>query len=288
VPEEYNDGMPIYEIIGTDAQIVQFPVRPDRQIHCFAGAMAYMSDGITMETKFGGLGRTFGRIAGGGSIFEIIYTNNSGRDGYIAMTPDYPGVIVPINMRECQKIVAVRDSYLCGASGLRENFPNISAGFNPASSVMSFCCSGFDLIVQTLEEGHWAFLMAMGTVIKKTLQAGESILVDGDSLLCFEPTVTVDIRRVGSIAAMCCSREGLFNTILTGPGKVWMQSMSIDKVSSSWYHELAFVSWYLLHLFSLSPLILCVPKMRKLFPPPSSGDTSGGGDGGGGDGGGGD
>lgn len=232
IPEEYEDGMPIYEIIGTDAQIVQFPIRPDRKIHCFSGAMAYMSEGIQMEARLGGVGKTFGRIAGGGSIFEITYTNNSGNDGYIAMTPDYPGVIVPIDMKVSRKIIALRDSYLCGAAGLGEGFSMISAGFNPANSVGAFCCSGFDFIVQTLEDGHWVFLMAMGTVIKKTLKSGESILVDGDSLLCFEPTITVDIRKVGSFATMCCSREGLFNTELTGPGTIWMQSLGIDKVSA--------------------------------------------------------
>jgi uncharacterized protein (AIM24 family) len=192
-----------------------------------------MSDGIQMEAKFGGFGKTFGRLAGGGSLFEIEYTNNSGIDGYIAMTPDYPGVILPIDMRVSRKIIAVRDSYLCGASGLGEGFPVISAGFNPANSVGAFLCSGFDFIVQTLEDGHWAFLMAMGTVIKKTLTAGESIQVDGDSLLCFEPTITLDIKPVGSLLTMCCSAEGLFNTTLTGPGTIWLQSMGIDKVINS-------------------------------------------------------
>ncbi len=232
IPDEYDDGMPIYEIVGTDAQIVQFPVRQNRKIHCFSGAMAYMSDGIEMEAKLGGLGRTFGRIAGGGSIFEIIYTNKSGKDGYIGMTPDFPGVIVPINMKIAHKVVALRDSYLCAAVGLGDDLPVISAGFNPANSVGSFCCSGFDFIVQTLENGHWVFLMAMGTVIKKTLNTDENILVDGNSLLCFESTVTIDIRAVGNLAAICCGGEGIFNTQLTGPGTIWMQSLSIDKVSS--------------------------------------------------------
>jgi len=195
-----------------------------------------MSDGITMEARLGGLGRTFGRLAGGGSIFEVIYTNTSGREGYIAMTPDYPGVIVPIDLRISQRIIALRDSYLCGTNGGfggdGDPFPTISAGFNPAQSVGAFFCSGFDFIVQTIENGRWAFLMAMGTVVKKTLLPGESILVDGDSLLCFEPTITVDIRRVGNFAAMCCGGEGLFNTELTGPGTIWMQSLSIDKVKS--------------------------------------------------------
>lgn len=234
-PEEYSDGMPVYEIIGTDAQVVQFPLRPNRKIHCFSGAMAYMSDGIKMSVQFGGFKKTFGRLAGGGSLFEITYTNESGIDGYIGMTPDYPGVIIPINMKTAGKIIALRDSYLCGIVGLGDSVTDISAGFNPANSVASFCCNGFDFICQTLQYGDWAFLMAMGTVIKKTLNAGESILVDGDSLICFESTVTVDVRAVGNIAAICCGGEGIFNTELTGPGTIWLQSMGIDKVRSSNY-----------------------------------------------------
>jgi len=75
------------QILGTDAQIVQFPLRPLRQIMCFSGAMAYMSDGMKMDVKLAGLGKTFGRLAGGGSLFQITYTNETGADGYIAMTP---------------------------------------------------------------------------------------------------------------------------------------------------------------------------------------------------------
>lgn len=84
--------------------------------------------------------------------------------------------------------------------------------------------------MQTVENGEYAFLMAMGTVIKKTLRAGESILVDGDSVLAFESSVTVDVRAVGNIAAICCGGEGLFNTELSGPGTIYLQSMSIDKL----------------------------------------------------------
>jgi uncharacterized protein (AIM24 family) len=111
----------------------------------------------------------------------------------------------------------------------------------------------YKVIVQTIENGEWVFLMAMGTVIKKTLRDGETILVDGNSILCFDSSVTVDVRAVGNIAAICCGGEGIFNTELTGPGTIHLQSMSID-------------------------------KMRLLFPPnvAASGDASGG-DGGGGD-----
>jgi len=136
---------------------------------CFSGAMAYMSDGMTMDVQLAGFGKTFGRLAGGGSLFQVTYTNQSSKDGFIAMTPDYPGVIVPINMHACPsgKIVAVRDSFLCATYGLNEMTTDVSAGFNPANSVGGMCCSGVDFIVQTVSNGEWAFLMAMGTVLQK-------------------------------------------------------------------------------------------------------------------------
>lgn len=263
VPPKANvfneDGLPIYEIIGTDAQIVQFPLRAGRSVTCFSGAMAYMSDHVKMEVKLAGLMKTFGRLAGGGSLFQITYTNTSEfEDGFISMTPDYPGVIVPINMTETNEILALRDSFLCSTIPESGEETEIGAGINPANSVLGFCCGGVDFIVQSVKNGEYAFLMAMGTVVTKTLDAGETILIDTDSILCFESSVRVDIRRVGGIAAMCCAGEGLFNTELSGPGKVWVQSMSID-------------------------------KMRKLFPPRviSASEGGDGGDGGGDGGGGG-
>lgn len=68
------------------------------------------------------------------------------------------------------------------------------------------------------------------TVVTKTLNQGESILVDGDAILCFESSVTIDIEFVGNFAASCCGGEGLFNTKMSGPGKIWLQSMGIDKM----------------------------------------------------------
>jgi uncharacterized protein (AIM24 family) len=161
--------------------------------------MAYMSDGLKMEVKLAGLMKTFGRLAGGGSLFQVMYTNEAQEDGYIAMTPDYPGVIVPIDMTSCPagKIVAMRDSFLCSTVGLGDVMTDVGAGFNPASSVGGFCCNGVDLITQTLTGGESAFIMAMGTVIKKELQQGENILVDTDSILCFESSVAIDIEWVG-------------------------------------------------------------------------------------------
>lgn len=146
---------------------------------------------------------------------------------------DYPGVIVPINMVACpsNKIVALRDSFLGSTVGLGDLRADVGAGFNPASSIGGFCCSGVDFIVQTIQNGEWVFLMAMGTVIQKNLAPGEKILVDTDSVLCFEASVSIDIEPVGGgLCTCCCAGEGLFNTSMTGPGKIFLQSLSIDKM----------------------------------------------------------
>ena len=142
-----------------------------------------------------------------------------------------PGVIVPIHMASSGKILAQRDSFLCSTVDIGESTTEVGGAFNPSTSVSGFCCSGIDFLVQSLEHGQYAFVMAMGTVVTKTLAAGESILVDTESILCFESSVTVEVRTVGTgIAVCCCAGEGLFNTHMTGPGKIWMQSLSIDKM----------------------------------------------------------
>jgi len=219
--------------------------------------MAYMSEHVKMVVKFGGLKGMFGRIVGGGSLFLVEYTNEGSEDGYISMTPDYPGVIVPIDMRQHEEVYAVRDSYLCSLSFETGVDTNVSAGMNPTSSPWACCFSGIGFIVQSIKQGDYSFLQAQGTVIIKTLGESEEILVDTKSILAFETSIKVDVRKVGGFAAMCCAGEGAFNTVLTGPGKIWMQSMSID-------------------------------KLRSVFPPRVV-QQGGGGDGGdGGDGGGGD
>ena len=160
----FDDELPQWEIIGTDCQYVQFPLRAGKQVTCFAGAMAYMSNDVKLAVKFGGFGKTFGRLAGGGSLFQATYTNEGSQDGFVAMTPDYPGVLIPIDFSSTGKILVLRDSFLCSTITPNGEETNIGAGFNPANSVGGVCCSGFDLIVQTIEgPGTVAFIMAMGT-----------------------------------------------------------------------------------------------------------------------------
>ena len=85
-------------------------------------------------------------------------------------------------------------------------------------------------LLNSLLCAHIRFSKAMDTVVIKTLAAGEEILVDGDAILAFEGSVKIDVRYVGNVAACCCGGEGVFNTLMQGPGKIWLQSMGIDKM----------------------------------------------------------
>ena len=192
-----------------------------------------MSHTIKVSTSFGGFQKTLGRVAGGGSLMNVTYTNDSDEEhGYISMTPDYPGVIFPIDMKACPsgQIVCMRDSYLCSMIGMDGSKTDVGVGFNPSSTMIGRCCAGMDLVAQVLSGGDTAFLMGMGTIISKYLSEGETLLVDTDSILCFEKSVDISVQYTGGLFAICCSGQGLFNTSLTGPGKIWLQSLSIDKM----------------------------------------------------------
>lgn len=115
-----------------------------------------MSSSMKMQAQLAGVGKTFGRLVGGGSLFQLTFTNDGQEVGYIACTPDYPGVIVPINMQSCSgKIYCQRDSFLCSTVAIGNHTTDVSGAFNPADSVSGFCCSGIDWLVQSLEHGEW-------------------------------------------------------------------------------------------------------------------------------------
>lgn len=250
-PKQVHGDLPVWEIIGTDAQIIQFPVAPGQTITCDSGAMCFTSDNIKMDAKLLGVMKMFGRAAGGGNFFSIEYKNEGSENGYVGMSPNFPGVVIPIDMTEYPSILCSRDSYLCSVGTGEDTV--VSAGFMPAKSCLACCCSGESMVMQKISGGSMAFAAGMGTIVTKTLEANEELLVDTNSIVAVQDGVTFEVRRTGGCGVMCCGGEGIFNTVLFGPGKVWLESMSIG-------------------------------KLRKLFPPPPATDGGGGdNDGGGGE-----
>ncbi len=209
--------------------------------------MCYMNNGCKLNIVSDGLMGMIGAAMGGESPWKCVYENKSGDMGYVAITTDIPGVMVPIDMQAVGMLRCKRGAWVCSTGRSTQ----VSAGFNPSGSLGGQCCAGLDFIMQELKEGEWSFLSAMGTVVTRELQPGEEIIVDTNSILAMTEGVNVDVRAVGGCGAMCCAGEGAFNTVLTGPGKIWLQSMPIE-------------------------------KLRALFPPPpKEGQAGGGGDGGG-------
>ena len=188
-----------------------------------------MSDGIKLEIKTGNLMSMMGAGLSGESLMKCVYTNNTSKPGYVAITGDIPGVLVPINMRTTTTLKCKRGAWVCSTGSLETS---IAADFNRPNSLGACCFSGIDFVVQTLSGGSWSFLGAMGTVIARTLVQGEEILVDTNSILAFDESVTIDVRAVGGCGAMCCAGEGAFNTLMRGPGKIYLQSMPIEKLRS--------------------------------------------------------
>mmetsp|Transcript_28052 Transcript_28052/g.43637 ORF Transcript_28052/g.43637 Transcript_28052/m.43637 type:complete len:261 (+) Transcript_28052:115-897(+) len=229
-PEIKENGLPEYEIIGTDGQICQIPLAPGQAVACDSGCMCYTSNDVKMEAKFIGFFKSLGRMFGGGSLLSITYTNESEDQGYVAMTPNIPGILVPIDMREHPTLIVARDSFVC-SMGTGEDTV-VGMGFLPSSSIGGFLFSGMFPILQKIEGGTMCFLCAMGTVITKTLAEGEEILVDTSSVLAMSADINFDVRKSAPHCskAQCCGGEGLFNSVLTGPGTVWMQSFSVGKL----------------------------------------------------------
>ena len=225
-----DNGLPEYEIIGSDGQVCQIPLAPGQAVTCDSGGMCYTSNDVKMEARFLGFFKTLGRFAGGGSLMSITYTNEGSEIGYVAMTPNIPGVVVPIDMREYPRLLCSRDSFLCSLGTGEDTV--VGMGFNPSSSVAGCFCGGEDLIMQGVNDGTMCFMAGMGTVITKKLEEGEEMLVDTNSILCLTAGIGFDARKTAQCCsvAQCCGGEGLFNTVLKGPGTVWMESMSIGKL----------------------------------------------------------
>ena len=211
-----------------------------------------MSDGMHNEMVMQkGLFGAMGAAVSGESPFQQVYHNRTNNPGYVACTSDIPGVLVPVDMSRCGTLKCKLGAWVCSV-GKQET--QINVDFNGGKGLGGMCCSGMSFIVQSLSGGSWSFLCAMGTVISKELQQGEEIIVDTNSILAYTDQVQMDVRAVGGCGAMCCAGEGAFNTVLTGPGKIFLQSMPIE-------------------------------KLRALFPKPSPpGEGGGGGDDGGGGG----
>jgi uncharacterized protein (TIGR00266 family) len=215
-----------YQIIGDDIQVVEIELDPNEAVRAEVGAMLYMESGIQMQTSTGGgLFQGLKRMVTGDSFFISSFLNTGMGKQHVAFAAPYPGKIIPIDLKQygntflCQK-----DGFLCAAQGIE-----IEVAFTRKMGAGFFGGEGF--ILQRLTGDGLAFIHAGGTIIEKILQVGETLRVDTGCLVALESSVDFDIQFVGGFKNALFGGEGLFLAKISGPGKVFLQSVPFSRLA---------------------------------------------------------
>ncbi|MBA1444581.1 MAG: TIGR00266 family protein [Chromatiales bacterium] len=225
-----------YKIIGHDMQLVEIELDPEETVIAEAGAMTYMEQQISFETKMGDgsnpdqgiFGKMFSagkRMITGESVF-ITHFTNSGSSGKqcVAFAAPYPGTVMPLDLSQLGgRIICQKDAFLCAALGTK-----LGIAFNKKLGTGLFGGEGF--ILQKLEGDGLAFVQAGGTVVEKRLN-GETLRIDTGCLVGFTDGIDYSIEMSGGLKSMVFGGEGIFLATLTGTGTVWIQSLPFSRMA---------------------------------------------------------
>lgn len=228
-----------YEIVGEEMQYVAVELDPQETAVAEAGSFMMMDDGIQMNTIFGDgsdkeqgkgiLGKLMSagkRLITGESLFVTAYTNMGQGKKKVAFASPYPGKIIPLDLFELEgKVICQKDAFLCAAKG-------VSIGIEFQRKLGSGLFGGEGFIMQKLEGDGMAFVHAGGHVFHKDLQAGEKLRLDTGCLVAFTKDVNYDIEMVKGIRNKIFGGEGFFYATLTGPGRVWIQTLPVSRLAS--------------------------------------------------------
>lgn len=215
-----------FQIFGDDLQLVEIELDSGEAVRAEAGTMTYMENGIEMQTSTGGgLFQGLKRMVTGESFFITSFTNSGQGKSRVAFAAPYPGKIIPLDLTALGgSMICQKDSFLCAAQGI-----NIEVAFTKRLGAGLFGGEGF--ILQRLTGDGLAFVHAGGTIIEKNLASGETLRVDTGCLVAFAPSVNYDIGFVGGFKNALFGGEGLFLARLTGPGKVYLQSLPFSRLA---------------------------------------------------------
>ena len=223
-----------YKLHGEEMQCVEIELDPQEAVIAEPGSFMMMQDGITMQTLFGDgnatglMGKLFSagkRLLTGENLFMTVYTNEASRRLSVSFAAPYSGKIIPLQLEQLGgKMICQKDSFLCAAKG-------VSVGIEFQKKLGTGLFGGEGFIMQKLEGDGWAFVHSGGHVIEKELQAGERLKVDTGCIVAFTRSVDYDIQFVGGIKNSLFGGEGLFYAVLTGPGKVWLQTLPISRLA---------------------------------------------------------
>ena len=210
-----------YEIKGDSMPVLICHLQAGEQMITEKGSMVWMSRNIRMETTGGGMGKMLGRMFTGESMFRNIYIAEGGA-GMIAFASSFPGSIRVIEVTPEKPVVLQKSAFLASTAGV-----NMSVFFQKKIGTAMFGGEGF--LMQKIEGSGLVFAEVDGSAVEYELKDGQQLVVDTGNLAIADSSVSIDIEAVKGVKNVLFGGEGLFNTVVTGPGRVTLQTMPLSK-----------------------------------------------------------
>lgn len=213
-----------YELKGGAFPVVVCRLNSGESMITEKGSMVWMTPNMEMTTNGGGIGKMFSKALTGESMFQNIYTARG--EGMITFGSSFPGQILPLEVTPGKSFILQKSAFLASEAGVQ-----LSMHINQKLGAGFFGGEGF--IMQKLTGNGIAFAEVDGELVEYTLAPGEQLVVDTGYVMGFELSVSMNIQQVKGLKNMVLGGEGLFNTVLTGPGKIWLQTMPISGVAAA-------------------------------------------------------
>ena len=215
-----------YQIQGNPFGVAICQLASGESMRTEKGSMVWMSPNMQMTTEGGGsIGKAFGRAISGESMFQNIYTAQGG-PGLIAFGSSFPGEVRAIQIDPMHPRVVQKSGFLASEMG-----GELSVFWN--HKTVGGVLSGEGIILQKLSGQGIVFVELDGSIVEYQLQPGQQMLVDTGNLAMCDPTVTIDAVTVKGMKNKLLGGEGFFNTIVTGPGRIWLQTMTVRALASA-------------------------------------------------------
>ncbi len=212
-----------YEIKGGNLPVVICELEANESVVSEAGAMSWMSPNMKMETGAGGIGKALGRMLTKESMFRNTYTAQGG-NGMVAFASSFPGEIRAVEVAPGRSLIVQKSAFLASEKGV-----NLEVVFQKKLGAGFFGGEGF--IMQKLSGSGTAFIEIDGSAVEYELGAGQSMILDTGYLVAMEETCSMDVKTVSGVKNIVFGGEGLFNTVVTGPGRVIIQTMPVSAVA---------------------------------------------------------
>ena len=214
-----------YQIYGDPMPVVICNVDPGETLICESGAMSWMTPNMQMQTVGGGAGKVLGRMFSGESMFQNRYTAQNG-PGMIAFASSFPGSIRAVQITPDHPVICQKKAFLASTEGV-----SLDVHFQKKLGAGFFGGEGF--IMQRLSGNGIAFLEIDGSTMEYDLASGQQMLIDTGYLAMMDGSVQIDVQSVKGVKNVLLGGEGLFNTVVTGPGKVVLQTMPMSNFASA-------------------------------------------------------